>query len=110
MTSLRPGQMLGPYQITSQIGKGGMATVYKAYQAAMDRYVALKVVAGQFADDKTFMQRFRQEARMIAKLEHPHILPVHDFGEADGIPYMVMRFLEAGTLTERLEQGQLSLP
>jgi ligand-binding sensor domain-containing protein/tRNA A-37 threonylcarbamoyl transferase component Bud32 len=102
--------MLGPYQITSQIGKGGMATVYKAYQAAMDRYVALKVVAGQFADDKTFMQRFRQEARMIAKLEHPHILPVHDFGEADGIPYMVMRFLEAGTLNERLDAGQLSLP
>jgi len=110
MTTLQPGQMLGPYQITGQIGKGGMAAVYKAYHASMDRYVALKVVSGQFTDDPNFMQRFRQEARLIAKLEHPHILPVHDFGEADGIPYMVMRFLEAGTLKERLDAGQLSLP
>lgn len=110
MTSLQPGQMLGPYQITAQIGKGGMATVYKAYQPAMDRYVALKVVATQLTDDPTFMQRFRQEARLIAKLEHPRILPVHDFGEADGTPYMVMRFLDAGTLKERLDAGQLPLP
>lgn len=110
MTTLQPGQMLGPYQIISQIGKGGMATVYKAYQVTMERYVALKVVAGQLADEPSFMHRFRQEARMIANLEHPHILPVHDFGEADGIPYMVMRFLEAGTLNERLDAGQLSLP
>lgn len=109
MPILQPGQMLGPYQITSQIGKGGMATVYKAYQPSMDRYVALKVVAGQFVDDPTFMDRFRQEARVIARLEHPHILPVYDFGESDGTPYMVMRFLEAGTLTERLDAGRLSL-
>ena len=110
MTTLQPGQMLGPYQITNQIGKGGMATVYKAYQASMDRYVALKVVAGQLTDDPNFMQRFRQEARLIARLEHPHILPVYDFGEADDIPYMVMRFLDAGTLTEHLDTGQLALP
>jgi len=110
MTTLQPGQMLGPYQIIDQIGKGGMATVYKAYHAAMDRYVALKVVATQLVDEPNFLQRFRQEARLIAKLEHPHILPVHDFGEADGIPYMVMRFLEAGTLKERLAAGQLTLP
>jgi ligand-binding sensor domain-containing protein/predicted Ser/Thr protein kinase len=110
MTTLQPGQMLGSYQITNQIGKGGMATVYKAYQASMDRYVALKVVAGQLTDDPNFMQRFRQEARLIARLEHPHILPVYDFGEADDIPYMVMRFLDAGTLTERLDAGQLALP
>lgn len=109
MPSLQPGQMLGPYQITSQIGKGGMATVYKAYQPSMDRYVALKVVAGQFVGDPTFMDRFRQEARVIARLEHPHILPVYDFGESDGTPYMVMRFLEAGTLTERLDAGLLTL-
>jgi maltose-binding protein MalE/tRNA A-37 threonylcarbamoyl transferase component Bud32 len=107
MTTLQPGQMLGPYQIINQIGKGGMATVYKAYHAAMDRYVALKVVATQLADDPNFLQRFRREARLIAKLEHPHILPVHDFGEAEGIPYMVMRYLDAGTLKERLESGTL---
>lgn len=110
MASLQPGQMLGQYQITSQIGKGGMATVYKAYQVTMDRYVALKVVSGQVMDDPNFIKRFHQEARLIAKLEHPHILPVHDFGEADGTPYMVMRFLEAGTLTELIEAGQMQLP
>lgn len=109
MASLQPGQMLGQYQITSQIGRGGMATVYKAYQVSMDRYVALKVVSGQVMDDPNFLKRFRQEARLIAKLEHPHILPVHDYGEEDGMPYMVMRFLEAGTLTELLEAGPLQL-
>lgn len=109
MSILHPGQQLGPYQIIQQIGKGGMATVYKAYHASMDRYVALKVVAIQLAEDPGFLQRFRQEARLIARLEHPHILPVHDFGEADGIPYMVMRFLEAGTLRERMNAGPLSL-
>jgi tRNA A-37 threonylcarbamoyl transferase component Bud32 len=102
MTTLQPGQMLGPYQIISQIGQGGMATVYKAYHASIDRYVALKVVSAQLAEDPDFLKRFQQEARLIAKLEHPHILPVHDFGEFEGTPYMVMRFLEAGTLKERL--------
>lgn len=110
MTILQPGQQLGPYQIISQIGKGGMATVYKAYHAAMDRYVALKVVAIGLAEDPNFLRRFQQEARLIARLEHPHILPVHDFGEADGIPYLVMRYLEAGTLKERLAASPLSLP
>ncbi len=102
MTTLQPGQMLGPYQIISQIGRGGMATVYKAYHVNMDRYVALKVVSTQLADNPDFLKRFQQEARLIAKLEHPHILPVHDYGEFEGIPYMVMRFLEAGTLKEWL--------
>lgn len=102
MITLQPGQMLGPYQIISQIGKGGMATVYKAYHANMDRYVALKVVSNQLAENPDFLKRFQQEARLIARLEHPHILPVHDYGEFEGIPYMVMRFLEAGTLKERL--------
>lgn len=102
MTTLQPGQMLGPYQIISQIGKGGMATVYKAYHANMDRYVALKVVSTHLADNPDFLKRFQQEARLIAKLEHPHILPVHDYGEFEGTPYMVMRYLEAGTLKEQL--------
>lgn len=109
MTTLIPGQQLGPYQIIQQIGKGGMATVYKAYHAAMDRYVALKVVAIQLAEDPNFLQRFQQEARLIARLEHPHILPVHDFGEANGVPFMVMRFLEAGTLKERITTEPLTL-
>jgi serine/threonine-protein kinase len=109
MSVLTPGQMLGPYQVIEQIGMGGMATVYKAYHAAMDRYVALKVVAAQLSEEPNFLQRFRQEARLIARLEHPHILPVYDFGEADGVPYMVMRFLDAGTLKERLAAGPLNM-
>jgi hypothetical protein len=103
------GQHLGPYRIIEQIGVGGMATVYKAFQPAMDRYVAVKVIAAHFAQDPTFTQRFRREARAIAQLEHAHILPVYDYGEAGGLPYLVMRYLEAGTLEERLVQGLPSL-
>jgi len=77
------GQHLGPYRILEQIGMGGMATVYKAYQPAMDRYVAIKVIASHFAQDETFLRRFRREARAVAQLEHAHILPVHDYGEAE---------------------------
>lgn len=110
MNILQPGQQLGPYQIIHQIGKGGMATVYKAYQPSVDRYVAIKVLSYQFATDEEFLARFQQEARLIAKLEHAHILPIHDFGESDGIPYLVMRYLEAGTLKERIQAGPLELP
>jgi ligand-binding sensor domain-containing protein len=108
MSNLQPGQMLGPYQIIGQIGKGGMATVYKAYHANMDRYVAVKVLALQFAQSEEFLGRFQQEAHLIARLEHPHILPVYDSGESDHMPYLVMRYLEAGTLKDRLTAGALS--
>jgi len=103
------GQHLGPYRIMEQIGVGGMATVYKAYQPAMDRYVAIKVIASHFAQDETFLRRFRREARAVAKLEHAHILPVHDSDEAEGRPYLVMRYLEAGTLKDRMAEGALPL-
>lgn len=107
MSNLQPGQMLGSYQIIQPLGQGGMATVYKAYHAAMDRYVALKVLSHQFSQSAEFLGRFRHEARLLAKLEHAHILPVHDFGESEGIPYLVMRFLDAGTLKDRLAAGPL---
>jgi len=103
------GQHLGPYRILEQIGTGGMATVYKAYQPAMDRYVAVKVIASHFAQDQTFLRRFRREARAVAQLEHAHILPVYDSGEAEGRPYLVMRYLKAGTLKDRLAEGLLFL-
>jgi len=109
MNNLQPGQLLGPYRIISQIGQGGMATVYKAYQPSMDRNVAVKVLPGQLAESKEFTQRFQQEARIIARLEHAHILPVFDYGESDGITYFVMRYLEAGTLKNKMEAGPLSL-
>ena len=106
MNNIQPGQMLGLYRIISQIGKGGMATVYKAYQASIDRYVAIKVLPSQLAESKEFATRFHQEARIIASLEHPHILPVFDYGESDGVTYFVMRYLDAGTLKDRMVEGR----
>jgi len=103
------GKTIGSYRIVSQIGLGGMATVFKAYQPSMDRYVALKVLSTHLAQDTNFIKRFQQEAKIIAKLEHLHILPVYDHGEQDGYLYLVMRFIEAGTLKDRLQQGPLSL-
>lgn len=106
MNNLQPGQMLGPYRIINQIGEGGMATVYKAYQPSMDRNVAIKVLPGRLAESKEFTRRFQQEARTIARLEHAHILPVFDYGESEGISYFVMRYLEAGTLKDRMATGR----
>ena len=79
------GQTLGGYRIVSQIGKGGMATVFKAYQPSLDRYVAVKVMPSFYAEqDETFLKRFRQEAKAIASLRHPNILIVLDYGEQGG--------------------------
>ncbi|MBN1430831.1 MAG: serine/threonine-protein kinase [Anaerolineae bacterium] len=91
---------LGQYQIRVLLGRGGMSTVYLAYQPSMDRTVAIKILPREFLHDKTFLARFEQEGRTIAKLEHLHILPVYDFGEDDGIPYIVMRYLAGGTLAD----------
>lgn len=108
MDSLPPGQNLGPYRIIGQIGQGGMATVYRAYHAAMDRDVAVKILPRQLAEEPEFLTRFQQEARTIARLEHVRILPVYDFGESDGLTYLVMRYLEAGTLKDLMKAGALA--
>ncbi|MGD9099849.1 MAG: protein kinase, partial [Anaerolineae bacterium] len=104
------GKTLGAYRILEQIGQGGMATIFKAYQPAMDRYVAVKVLPSHFTEDETFVARFTQEARTLARLEHPHILPVHDYGEQEGITYLVMRYIDAGTLKDLIAKcGPLEL-
>src|SRR3990172_8070206 len=103
------GQTLGSYRIISQIGAGGMATVFKAYQPSMDRYVAIKVLPPYLSQDEQFAKRFQREAKAVAKLEHAHILPVHDYGEAEGITYLVMRFVAGGTLKQHIGQGPLPL-
>ncbi len=100
------GKKLGQLEVVEQIGQGGMATVYKAYQPALDRFVAIKVLPATYAKDPTFMERFVREARAIAKLYHPHILPVHDFGEQDGTTYIVMEYVSGGTLKRRLKPNQ----
>ncbi len=104
------GQDLGQYRIVTSIGKGGMAAVYKAYQPSMDRYVAVKVLPSHFMQDPTFVERFEREAHTVARLEHPHILPVHDYGKTqDGTTYIVMRYVEGGTLADLLEESVLFL-
>ncbi len=103
------GKQFGPYRIVAPLGEGGMASVYKAYQANMDRNVALKVLPRYFASDPNFVHRFEREAKVIAQLEHPHILPVHDFGESDGYTYLVMRFVKGGDLAKVMTSGPLSM-
>src|SRR3990172_5142822 len=102
------GMRLGQYQVLAPLGEGGMAAVYKAYQASVDRQVALKILPRHFASDPEFTGRFEQEAKLIAKLQHVHILPVYDFGEAEGYTYIAMPFIETGTLAD-LMHGQ-SMP
>jgi serine/threonine protein kinase/tetratricopeptide (TPR) repeat protein len=91
-------EQLGPYQILEKISKGGMGTVYKAYHPALDRYVAIKVLASRFSSDPSFVQRFKKEARIVARLEHPHILPIYDFAFDGDTAYLVMKLVEGSSL------------
>src|SRR5579859_7193233 len=101
------GKSLGQFRIVERIGSGGMATVFKAYQPALDRYVAVKVLPSYHAQDEVFVKRFRQEARAVAKLQHPNIVQIHDFGEDDvsHITYIVMEYVDGGTLKDRLKKA-----
>ena len=103
------GSRLGPYEIIEEIGAGAMATVYRAYQPTMDRYVAVKAIDASHVRDDEAIARFQREARLIARLEHVHILPVYDFDGTHDPPYIVMRYLEGGTVRDVLAQGPLPL-
>ncbi|MBN1681604.1 MAG: serine/threonine protein kinase [Anaerolineae bacterium] len=103
------GNTVGPYRIIEQIGQGGMATVFKAYHANLDRFVAFKVLHPAFKEDPNFVQRFNREAQIVAKLEHPSIVPVYDYADLNGQPYLVMKFIEGETLKARLKREPLSL-
>jgi putative two-component system response regulator len=100
--SLGDGATLGTYRIVERIGRGGMATVYKAHHQALDRFVAIKVLPEFFAEDDTYHDRFQEEARAIARLKHPNILNVFDFGQEGGTTYLVVELVEGGTLADRL--------
>ncbi len=106
---LREGEIVGPYQVVNQLGQGGMASVYKAYHAKLDRHVAIKVLHQAFKEDPDFIARFEREAQIVAKLEHPHIVPVYDYSEHEGQPYLVMKFVEGRTLKRVLSDGPLPL-
>src|SRR5574341_1538449 len=106
--SLKVDENIGPYRLLEQIGEGGMGAVFKAYHPALDRYVALKIVHPAFREDPTFIARFQREARLIARLEHPHIVPIYDYSEYNKVAYLVMKFIEGSTLKDRLARGSLN--
>src|SRR4030065_223485 len=101
-------EKIGRYVIKSELGRGGMATVYHAYDPSFERDVAIKVLPSAFLHDPQFRVRFEREAKMIALLEHPAIVPVYDFGEQDGQPYIVMRYMSGGSLSDRLKGAPLT--
>ncbi len=103
------GNKLGPYDLIEEIGQGGMASVYRAYQPNMDRFVAVKVIHKAISLNATALERFTREARLIARLEHPHILPVYDYNGESDPPYIVMRYLPSGTLKDIISRDSLSL-
>lgn len=107
--AIQVGQRLGPYEILSAIGAGGMGEVYRARDTRLDRIVALKVLPDHLADKPELRTRFEGEARAIASLNHPHICTLHDIGHQDGIDFLVMKYLEGETLAERLKKGPLPL-
>src|SRR5246127_2513453 len=96
------GQKIGPYQVVSQIGAGGMGEVYKAHDSRLDRDVAIKVLSSSFSSDPDRLRRFTQEARAAAALNHPNILAIYDIGEFERAPYIVSELLVGETLRERL--------
>jgi serine/threonine protein kinase len=103
------GQTIGPYKITERIGEGGMAVVYKGYQQSLNRYVAIKVLRSELAQDEQFVERFRREALAVAELSHPNILHVYDAGMAHGSYYIVMAFVDGGSLRDLIAQGPLEI-
>ena len=84
------GENVGPYRLVEKLGKGGMATVFKAYHPSLDRYVAIKALHPAFMEHPGFLDRFEREAKVVAKLEHPNIVPIYDFSEYEGRPYLVL--------------------
>ncbi|MBN1967040.1 MAG: serine/threonine protein kinase, partial [Anaerolineae bacterium] len=101
------GTRLGSFLIVEEIGRGGMATVYRAVQEQVGRDVAVKVIHRAIALDATAVERFQREAQLIARLEHPHILPIYDYNPTTDPPYIAMRYLPTGTLKDILDRGQI---
>ena len=101
--ALSAGTLLGPYEILSLVGSGGMGEVYRARDTRLSRTVAVKTLTAQVADRPDLKARFEREARTLATLSHPHICSVFDVGRQDGVDYLVMEFLEGQTLAHRLQ-------
>src|SRR5678809_1327276 len=106
---MQPGIRLGPYEILSPLGAGGMGEVYRARDTRLDRTVAIKVLASHLSASPEVRQRFEREAKTISQLSHPHICALHDVGREGETEYLVMEYLEGETLAERLLKGPLPL-
>ena len=106
---LPSGTKLGPYEIQSALGAGGMGEVYRARDSRLERTVAIKVLASHLSASPEIKQRFEREARTVSSLNHPHICQLYDVGSQDGTEYLVMEILEGETLAERLRKGALPL-
>jgi serine/threonine protein kinase len=104
VTGLAPGSVVGGYRIESQLGAGGMAVVFRARDEGLDRVVALKVLTPAMAGDAEFRERFIRESRAAARVDHPHIIPVHGAGESDGVLYLAMRFVSGGDLRSLIQR------
>src|SRR5579862_3097293 len=104
------GSRLGPYEIVSPLGAGGMGEVYRARDTRLDRTVAIKVLASHLSSSPELKQRLEREARTISSLNHPHICQLYDIGSHDGADFLVMEFLEGETLAERLRKGPIAFP
>jgi serine/threonine protein kinase len=102
-------EKIGHYEIKAELGRGGMATVYRAYDLRFEREVAIKVLPREMLHDSQFRARFEREAKTIALLEHPAIVPVYDVGEDDGQPYFVMRYMTGGSLEDRMKNGPMPM-
>ena len=105
--ALSAGTRLGPYEILSVLGAGGMGEVYRGRDTRLDRVVAIKVLPEHRSSSPQVRERFEREARAISSLSHPHICALYDIGQQDGIDYLVMEFLEGETLAHRLGKGSL---
>src|SRR6266852_4805672 len=105
--ALQPSTRLGPYEIISPIGAGGMGEVYRAKDTRLDRIVAVKVLPEHLSSNPQLRERFEREARAISSLSHPHICALYDVGQQNGIDYLVMEYLEGETLAGRLKKGPL---
>lgn len=103
------GEKVGGYILGKQLGQGGMATVYLAHHPQLDREVAIKVMHQNFLDDEGFVARFKREAQIVARLSHPHIVPVYDYDEHDGQPYLVMKYVAGWTLKKQFIKDPLDL-
>ena len=107
--ALRPGTILGPYEIQSPLGNGGMGEVYRARDTRLERTVAIKILPAHLCADAVRKQRFEREAKTISSLNHPHICTLHDIGSQNGMDYLVMECVEGETLAKRLEKDSLPL-